>query len=92
MGRQVAPPGGISGLPYNGCMKKWKDTMRSKIFSYETIIKAHKGEPEAVNAVLSNYSVYIRHFSKIDDQVNKEVEEYNTQRLIESLFKFRLDR
>lgn len=66
--------------------------MRSKILSYETIVKAHEGDPEAVNAVLTNYAGYIRHFSKIDGHVNVEVEEYITQRLIESLFKFRLDR
>ena len=64
----------------------------SRTLSYETIVKAHEGDPEAVNAVLSCYAGYIRYFSKVDGQVNVEVEEYIKQRLITSLFKFRFDR
>ena len=62
----------------------------SKLLPYETIVKAHEGDPEAVNAVLSHYAGYIRYFSKV--QVNAEVEEYVKQKLIAALFKFRFDR
>ena len=35
---------------------------------------------------------YIRYFSKMNGQVNAEVEEYVKQQLIAALFKFRFDR
>ena len=63
----------------------------SRPLSYETIVKAHEGDPEAVNAVLSHYAGYICHFSKMNGQVNGEVEDYVKQRLIAALFKFRFD-
>ena len=37
-----------------------------KLLPYETIVKAHAGDPEAVEAVLSHYAGYIRHFSKCE--------------------------
>ena len=37
----------------------------SKLLPYETIVKAHEGDPEAVNAVLRHYTGYIRYFSKV---------------------------
>ena len=46
----------------------------SKLLPYETIVKAHEGDPDAVNAVLSHYAGYIRYFSKVNGQVNTEVE------------------
>ena len=64
----------------------------SKLLPYETIVKAHEGAPEAVNAVLRHYAGYIRYFSKVSGQVNAEVEEYVKQKLIAALFKFRFDR
>ena len=63
----------------------------SNLLPYETIVKAHEGDPEAVNTVLFHYVGYIRHFSKMNGQVNAEVEDYVKQRLITSLFKFRFD-
>ena len=48
----------------------------SKLLPYETIIKACEGDPEAVAAVLSHYAGYIRSFSKVNGQVNAEVEDY----------------
>ena len=63
----------------------------SKLLPYETIGKAHEGNPDAVNAVLSHYAGYIRYFSKMNGQVNTEVEEYVKQLLIAALFKFRFD-
>lgn len=62
-----------------------------KLLPYETIVKAHEGDPEAVEAVLSHYAGYIRHFSKMDGQVNTDVEEYVKQQLIASLMKFRFE-
>ena len=58
----------------------------SKLLPYETIVKAHEGDPDAVNAVLSHYAGYIRYFSKVNGQ------EYVKQQLIAALFKFRFDR
>lgn len=66
--------------------------MSSRLLPYETIVKAHEGDPEAVNAVLQHYAGYIRYCSMMNGKVNAEIEGYVTQRLIESLFKFRLDR
>ena len=54
----------------------------SKLLPYETIVKACEGDPEAVNAVLLHYAGYIRYFSKVNGQVNAEVEDYVKQRLI----------
>ena len=48
----------------------------SKLLPYETILKAREGDPEAVNAVLLHYDRYIRYFSKVNGQVNAEVEDY----------------
>ena len=64
----------------------------SKLLPYETIVKAHEGDPEAVNAVLRHYAGYIRYCSKAHGKVNAEVEEYVKQKLIAALFKFRFDR
>ena len=64
----------------------------SKLFPYETIVKAHESDPDAIDTVLSHYAGYIRYFSKINGQVNSEVEDYVKQRLIAALFKFRFDR
>ncbi len=63
----------------------------SKLLPYETILKAHEGDPEAVSAVLLHYDRYICYFSKVNGQVNAEVEDYVKQRLIDCHFKFRLD-
>ena len=62
----------------------------SRLLPYETILKAREGDPEAVNAVLLHYAGYIRYFSKVNGQVNAEVEDYVKQRLIDCQFKFRL--
>ena len=62
-----------------------------RLLPYETILKAREGDPEAVNAVLLHYAGYIRYFSKVNGQVNAEVEDYVKQRLIDCQFKFRLD-
>ena len=64
----------------------------SKLLPYETIVKAHEGDPDAIDTVLSHYAGYIHHFSKMNGQVNTEVDDYVKQRLIAALFKFRFDR
>ena len=71
----------------------------SKLLPYEIIVKAHEGDPDAIDTVLSHYAGYIRYFSKVHGQVNAEVEEYVKQQLIyvkqqliAALFKFRFDR
>ena len=63
----------------------------SKLLPYEIIVKAHEGDPDAIDTVLSHYAGYIRYFSKVHGQVNAEVEDYVKQRLIDCQFKFRLD-
>ena len=68
----------------------------SKSLPYETIVKAHEGDPDAIDTVLSHYAGYIRYCSKycskVHGKVNAEVEEYVKQKLIAALFKFRFDR
>ncbi|BFK90320.1 helix-turn-helix domain-containing protein [Blautia producta] len=64
----------------------------SKLLPYETIVKAHEGDPDAIDTVLSHYAGYIRYFSKVHGHVNAEVEDYVKQQLIAALFKFRFDR
>lgn len=64
----------------------------SKLLPYETIVKAYEGDPNVIDAVLSHYAGYIRHFSKVHGHINAEVEEYVKQQLISALFKFRFDR
>ena len=58
--------------------------------SYETIVKASEGDPEAVAAVLSHYAGYIRSCAKMDGQINTDMQEHIVRQLIESLLKFRL--
>ena len=64
----------------------------NKLLPYETIVKAHEGDPDAIDTVLSHYAGYIRYCSKVHGKVNAEVEEYVKQKLIAALFKFRFDR
>ena len=37
--------------------------MSSLLLPYDTIIKAHEGDPIAIQAVLDRYAGYIRYFS-----------------------------
>ena len=64
----------------------------NKLLPYETIVKAHEGDPDAIDTVLPLYAGYIRYCSKVHEKVNAEVEEYVKQKLISALFKFRFDR
>ena len=64
----------------------------SRLLPYETIVKAHKGDPEAMNEVLANYAGYIRYCSYIYGHFNVDMEDYIKTKLIESQLKFRFDR
>ena len=66
--------------------------MSRELLPYETIVKAHGGNPEAVEAVLSHYAGYIKYVSMMNGRVNIDVEEHVKLKLIESLMKFRFDR
>ena len=66
--------------------------MSNRLLTYDTIIKAHEGDPIAIQAVLDRYAGYIRYHSMMGGHINVEVQEHIVQRLIESLFKFRFDR
>ena len=64
----------------------------SKLLPYETIVKAHEGDPDAIDTILSHYAGYIRYFSKMNGYYNSDMEDYIRTKLIESLFKFHFDR
>ena len=81
----------VSSLPCSDYGGSWREKTMSKLLPYETIVKAHEGDPDAIDTVLSHYAGYIRYFSKVHGQVNAEVEEYVKQQLIAALFKFRFD-
>lgn len=66
--------------------------MSNRLLPYETIIKAHEGNPIAIQVVLDRYAGYIRYFSKMNGYYNSDMEDYIRTKLLESLFKFRLDR
>ena len=51
----------------------------SKLLPYETIVKAHEGDPDAIDSVLSHYAGYIRSFSKVHGQRNAAVVDYVAQ-------------
>ena len=40
--------------------------MSNRLLPYDTIIKAHEGDPIAIQAVLDRYAGYIRYFSKMN--------------------------
>ena len=50
----------------------------SKLLPYETIVKAHEGDPDAIDTILSHYAGYIRYCSKVHGKVNAEVEEHSS--------------
>ena len=64
----------------------------SKLLPYETIVKAHEGDPDAIDTVLSHYAGYIRYCSKVHGKANNSEIARVKQKLIAALFKFRFDR
>ena len=95
--RTYRPDTQHSGAAYPACLEAAPavyggENAMSKLLPYETIVKAHEGDPDAIDTVLSHYAGYIRYCSKVHGKVNTEVEEYVKQKLIAALFKFRFDR
>lgn len=64
---------------------------KPNLVPYETIIKATKGEPEAVDEVLRRYNKRIRYASLENGHINIDTEDSIRQRLVAALFKFRFD-
>ena len=64
----------------------------NKLLPYETIVKAHEGDPDAIDTILSHYAGYIRSCAKMDGQINTDMQEHIVRQLIESLLKFHFDR
>ena len=48
--------------------------MSNRLLPYDTIIKAHEGDPIAIHAVLDRYAGYIRYFSKMNGYYNSDME------------------
>lgn len=61
------------------------------LLSYETIVRATSGEPEAVDEVLRHYSKRIRITAIENGHIDRDTEDSIKQRLVASLFKFRFD-
>lgn len=66
--------------------------MDKTLLPYDTIVKAAKGEPEAVAAVLEKYKGFIRYSSYINGTVSVDMQDFIIERLIQSLPRFRFDR
>ena len=49
--------------------------MSNRLLPYETIVKAHEGDPIAIHAVLDRYAGYIRYFSKMNGYYNSDMED-----------------
>ena len=62
--------------------------MSNRLLPYDTIIKAHEGDPIAIQAVLDRYAGYIRYFSKMNGYYNSDMEDYIRTKLIESLCRY----
>ena len=58
---------------------------------YETIVRATRGDPEAVDEVLRHYSGQIRRAALENGYINQDTEDSIKRRLIIALFQFRLD-
>lgn len=62
------------------------------LVSYEKIVMATKGEPEAMDEVLQHYCKQIRYFALEDGHVNPDTEDSIKRRLISAVLQFRLDK
>ena len=71
--------------------REWERQVSLDYLMDEKFVQFAGPEPDAVNSVLLHYAGYIRYFSKVNGQVNAEVEDYVKQRLIDCQFKFRFD-
>ena len=61
------------------------------LLSYETIVRATSGEPEAVDEVLRHYSGRIRTAAIENGHIDRDAEDSIKCQLISALFKFRFD-
>ncbi len=61
------------------------------LLSYETIVRATSGEPEAVDEVLRHYSKRIRIAAIENGHIDRDTEGSKNQRLVAALFKFHFD-
>ena len=59
--------------------------MSNRLLTYDTIIKAHEGDPIAIQAVLDRYAGYIRYFSKMNGYYNSDMEDYIRIKLMQSI-------
>ena len=55
--------------------------MSNRLLPYDTIKKAHEGDPIAIQAVLDRYAGYIRYFSKMNGYYNSDMEDRKSTRL-----------
>ena len=62
----------------------------SRLLPYETIVKAHEGDPEAVDAVLPTMPIYPILFQN-ERASQCRSEDYVKERLIACLLKFQFD-
>ena len=58
---------------------------------YETIIRATRGEPKAMDEALQYYNRQIQLAALENGHINKDTEDSIKQRLISAIFQFRLD-
>ena len=61
------------------------------LLPYETIVRATKGEPEAVDEVLRHYSKRIRIAAIENGHIDRDTEDSIKSRLVAALFKFHFD-
>ena len=60
------------------------------MLSYETIVKAAAGEPEAVNTVIQTYTGYIKYLSYFQGSINDNIQDYLKACLMEAYPSFAL--
>lgn len=63
-----------------------------KLLSYEIIVRAATGEPEAVNTIIQNCIGYIKYLSYFQGSINDDIQDYLKACLMEALPKFRFNR
>ena len=61
------------------------------LLSYETIVRATSGKPEAVDEVLRHHSKRIRIAAIENGHINRDTEDSIKSRLVAALFKLRFD-
>lgn len=62
------------------------------LLSVEVIEKAVAGEQKAMDMVVRHYTGYIRYLSSYKDNLNGDIQDRITSRLMEAILRFRFDR